>query len=151
MYLVFLRRSPSTGPSGRFLEKGVRRGRAADWCATSLSKAEQVIITEAAHPGHQLDSSIEHSLYSCIWCRCPADLGGLPRNYCNYMLFMFIVIQCYIMCYTYRNLFGGWHAICWTNKEGPKVCQSILPAVSCCFTWRSSGVFKHPKTYWVVG
>ncbi|CAL1136509.1 unnamed protein product [Cladocopium goreaui] len=36
----------SPGPSGRFLEKGVRRGRAADWCATSLSKAEQVIITE---------------------------------------------------------------------------------------------------------
>eukprot|EP00435_Cladocopium_sp_Y103_P008872 s4473_g2.t1 len=36
----------SPGPSRRFLEKGVRRGRAADWCATSLSKAEQVIITE---------------------------------------------------------------------------------------------------------
>ena len=33
------------------------------------------------------------------------DLGGLPRNYCNYMLFMFN--YCYIMCYTYRNLFGG--------------------------------------------
>lgn len=66
MYLVFLRRSPSTGPSGRFLEKGVRRGRAADWCATSLSKAEQVIITEARHLGHQLDSGIEHSLHSAF-------------------------------------------------------------------------------------
>ena len=49
------------GPSQRFLEHGVRRGRAADWCATSLSKAEQVIITEAdwgCCPGRWIDELV---------------------------------------------------------------------------------------------
>lgn len=39
------------GPSQRFVEHGLRRGRAADWCATSLSRAELVIITEVGQSG----------------------------------------------------------------------------------------------------
>ena len=34
------------GPSQRFLAQGLRRGKAADWCATTLARAEMVIITE---------------------------------------------------------------------------------------------------------